>query len=250
MKRIQTICIALALILTPVLATAAPTQTFTPEQTAAVEKIVRELLTKKDPGIVIAAAKTYQEKVETKIAAKGKLAIKTEAKEIYYSPTSPVAGNPKGDVSVVEFFDYACGYCKQAQSSVVKLIKEDKNVRFVFKELPIFGKSSVLVSKAALASVRQGKYIAFHMALLKAKQRLNETRLMAIAKKVGLDTAKLKKDMNDKKIADIIEANQALASKLGVNGTPAFIIAGKLYPGAVPLKKMKELIAAARAAKK
>lgn len=249
MKHLQMICLVAALILTPVLAMAAPAQALTQSQ---IENIVRKLLTEKEPEIVINAAKAYQAKEEKNSLQRAQDTLSKQAKNIYEDPNSPIAGNPKGDVTVIEFFDYACGYCKKVKSTVTKLLKEDKNVRFVFKELPIFGPGSVTVSKIALASARQGndKYLAFHMALLSTEQRLTDKRVMAIATKVGLDVKKLKKDMVDPKIADMIKANQKLAADLGIQGTPAFIIGKTIFPGAVPYEKLTEEIATLRAAKK
>lgn len=249
MKQLKMICLAAALLLTPALAMAAPAQSLSQSQ---IEDIVRKLLTEKEPELVIKAAKAYQEQEEENALKRAQTALDKQAKNIYKDPNSPVAGNPKGDVTVIEFFDYACGYCKKVQSTVTKLLKEDKNVRFVFKELPIFGPASISVSKAALAAARQGqdKYFDFHMALMGSEQRLTEKRTMAIAKKVGLDVKKLKKDMQDPKIASIIEDNQKLAADLSIQGTPAFIIGKTILPGAVPYEKIKEEIASLRAAKK
>jgi len=250
MKKLQIILIALTIGLMPTINNTANAKEFTKAQKVEIEKIVKELLTKKDPSIVISAAQEYQAKEEAKITAKGKEAIKTESKNIFNNPTSPVTGNPKGNINIVEFFDYSCGYCKRAQETIKKILKEDKNVRFIFKELPIFGHSSIKVSKAALASVAQGKYVEFHMALMSSKKRLNEKEVMKIAKNIGLDTDKLKKEMNNPKIEAIIKENKELAIKLGVNGTPGFIIDKTLYAGAMPYKKMKEEIAKSRNAKK
>lgn len=248
MKKLQAICMALALTLAPVLAEASPMQSFSSEQRKEIERMVRELLVK-EPAIVIEAAQAYQEQAEKRASVQSAKALKTSSKEIFENPTSPSIGNKKGDVTVVEFFDYACGYCKKVQPSILKLLKTDKNVRVVFKELPIFGPSSLKVSKAALASDRQGKYFEFHTALMSERGRISDSKLISVAKKVGLDIDKLKKDMDDPKIEQIIKDNQELAGKLGISGTPAFIINDEIFAGAIPYKDMKVKIADLRKAK-
>ena len=219
----------------------------TEAQKAEVENVVRTLLTKKEPEIVIKAAQVVREQVETENEAKSKEVLDKSMDKVVNDPTSPVAGNPKGDVTIVEFFDYSCGYCKMAQETVAKLLGDDKNVKVIYKELPILGEGSVIASKAALASVAQGKYQKFHDTLMTNKGQFNETLVMKLAKDAGLDTDKLKKDMVDPKIEAIIKNNMDLAHSLGFQGTPTFIIAGKLYPGARPYDNMKSAIAEARA---
>ena len=158
-----------------------------------------------------------------------------------------VAGNPQGDVTVVEFFDYQCGYCKAVQADTQTLIKGDSKLRFVLKEFPILGPASVVASKAALASRGQGKYVEFHNALMAQRGQLDEAVIMRLAKSVGLDTDRLKKDMDSPDVLKVIAANQALAEKLNIRGTPAFVFGDELVPGAIKLDDMKRLTDAARA---
>lgn len=224
---------------------AAPTA-FTDAQKAAIEEIVRELLTKKEPDLVIKAAQEMQNKQETEIAAKSQQALATNKDKIYNDPNAPVAGNPKGNVTMVEFFDYQCGFCKTTYDNIMKLLAEDKNVKFVFKEFPILGPNSMVTSKAALASVKQGKYPKFHEALMRTKEQLSEDVVMRVAKTVGLDTDKLKKDMADESIEKMIKANLALGGEIGARGTPSFVIGDQVYPGAMQFDHMKKAIEDAR----
>ena len=252
MTSIKVVLLAFMIGLVPALATAAEATpglapaALTDAQKTAVEEVVRDLLTKKEPEIVIKAAQAMQEKMETEHAVKGQAAVGKNRDRLYNDPDSFVGGNPKGDVTVVEFFDYMCGYCKVAQEAVEKVLAEDKNVRLVYKEFPILGAGSMTASKAAIASVPTGKYIKFHNALMSSKDRLTETTIFAIAENVGLNVEKLKKDMADEKVEKIVKANLALAQEIGARGTPTFIIGEKVFPGAVPVEQLKEAIAAAR----
>lgn len=222
----------------------------TPAQKAEVEAVVRELLVKKEPEIIIRAAEAAQAKMEKETAQKGEEAIGKNLDKLVNDPDSPVGGNPKGDVTIVQFFDYSCGYCKMAQGHVEKLLSEDKNVRLVYKDLPILGDGSVKMAEAGLASVSQGKYQAFHNALMKLQKRPTEADVMEVAKSVGLDVEKLKKDMTSEKIKKIIESNRALAEELGIRGTPSFVIGGKLYPGAMQIDLLRDAVAKVRSANK
>jgi len=254
----KTLLLASVIALLPVISHAADKAPAAPETAAAaistlseaqkteVENIVRELLTKKEPEIVVRAAQAVRQQVETANEAKSAEALKNNLDKIVKDPTSPTAGNLKGDVTIVEFFDYSCGYCKMAQPTVLKLLGEDKNVKFIYKELPILGDGSVAASKAALASVAQGKYHQLHDALMSNKGQLTDESVLAIAKSVGINTDKLKKDMTDPKIENTIKANHDLAQMLGFQGTPTFIIGDKLFPGAMPYEKLTAAVAQVR----
>jgi len=248
MSSFKTVLIALMIGLMPTMAFAG--SALTDAQKTEVEAVVRELLTKKEPEIIIKAAEAAQGKMEKAASEKGQENITKYQQQLNNDPASPVAGNPKGDVTVVEFFDYSCGYCKMAQAHVEKLLGEDKNVRFVFKEFAILGPASVTASQAALASAAQGKYLDFHNALMKSKAHLDEGIIFEIASEVGLNVDKLKKDMKDDKIAKEMKDTHDLADALSIHGTPSFIIGGKLYPGALPYEQLKIAIDEARKAKK
>lgn len=251
MQRCKVLLLSCALCVLPLISQPAiAASALTDAQRTEVENIIRELITKKEPELIIRAAQTVQERMEKDSAVKGQQGVDKNIDKIVNDPDSPVGGNPRGDVTVVEFFDYSCGYCKMAQENVEKLLDEDRNIRFVYKELPILGPNSLTASKAAIASIPQGKYVQLHEALMKSKAPMNESNVMDIAKDVGLNIDKLKKDMESEKTAKILKANTALAKEIGAQGTPTFIIGGKLFPGAVSLDQMKEVIETARNTKK
>jgi protein-disulfide isomerase len=151
-----------------------------------------------------------------------------------------------GDVTVVEFFDYRCGYCKRASGTVAQLQKDDLKVRVVSKDFPILGDESVFAAKAALAARSQGKHHALQEALFAAKGELNAANVLKLASQIGLNTKKLATDMKNPELDSIIERNRALAKELGINGTPAFILGNELMPGAVELEPLKEAVSRAR----
>ena len=166
--------------------------------------------------------------------------------ELLNDPASPVGGNPDGDVTLVEFFDYQCPYCKRIFPSIQALLAEDRNLRYVFKEFPILGKESVFAARAALAARRQGKYLEFHMAVMSAKGKWTEAKVMRLAKTAGLDVDRLRRDMADGTVDAMIRRNLDLADGLGIFSTPVFIIGDTQIPGAVEIDTLKTLIARAR----
>jgi len=166
--------------------------------------------------------------------------------ELLDDPGSPVGGNRDGDVTVVEFFDYRCGYCIAMAPRLETLLEQDRNLRFVYKEWPILGPMSELAARAALAARRQGRYEDFHSALMRLRGRLTEATLFDAARRLGLDPERLRADMQSAEIDRVLRDNRALAAELGITGTPAFVIGDRLVPGAVPLGELKTVIAAAR----
>ncbi len=170
-------------------------------------------------------------------------------KSLFDDPGSPVAGNPNGGVTLIEFFDYHCAVCKSALRVVMTVIEEEPDVRLVFKEFPILGRESVVAARAALAANAQdpGKYVPFHIALMSSRGLLTEPRILRLARGVGLDPERLKTAMSKPEILQAIKRNWALADALRIRGTPAFVIGDKVIPGAVSLKTLKRYIARARA---
>jgi len=158
--------------------------------------------------------------------------ISDNANAIFRSPLAFVAGNPDGDVSVVEFFDYNCGYCKRALPDVVKLVDNDSKVRVVLKELPIFGEDSEAAAKAALAAHKQGKYFEMHQKLFTEPGKADKEKALRIAGELGLDTAQLEKDMADPEVQRSLDEAKELAQKLGLQGTPLYLIGDRVIPGA------------------
>jgi protein-disulfide isomerase len=214
--------------------TIAPTaggNTFSDEQKKAIGEIIKDYLIK-NPEIMIDVQTALDEKLQAQQDAKLTAFMTKNGKEIYRSPNSSVAGNPNGDITVVEFFDFNCGFCKRGLPQVQQLIKDDKNVRFVFKELPILSKGSEEAAKVALAAKRQGKYWEFHQAMLGSKGHADEASALKIAASLGLDMDKLKADMAGDDVKDELDRDLALAKKLGVNGTPHFLVGDKSIPGA------------------
>jgi len=175
-----------------------------------------------------------------------KEAIATHQRELLHDSTSPVGGDPAGEVTVIEFFDYRCGFCQRAAGSVTQLQKDDTHVRIVYKNFPILGVASVHPATAALASRSQVQHQAFHEVLFAAKGELAKEHIRQIANDVGLDTKKLVADMENPEWLAIIERNRALASDLGITGTPAFVVGTELVPGAIDLTTLKDLVARAR----
>jgi len=235
-----------ALALSAVAPAHAQSASFDGNQKAAIEKIVRDYLME-HPEVILQAVDAMQERQKTAEAEQARKALTENKQELLRNPADPVIGNPQGDVTVVEFFDYQCGYCKAVQADTQSLIKGDPKLRFVLKEFPILGPASLVASKAALASRGQGKYVEFHNALMAQRGQLDEAVIMRLAKSVGLDTDRLKKDMESPDVLKVIAANQALAEKLSIRGTPAFVFGDELVPGAIKLDDMKRLTDAARA---
>lgn len=220
---------------------------FTPAQTKELERIVHDYIIK-HPEVLIEAMQAAEEKEKADKLAGAEKSIRDQHNALYRDPESQIGGNPNGDVTIVEFFDYRCPYCKQVQPILEGLLATDRKLRIVYKEFPILGPASTYASKIALAARAQGKYDAFHHAMMDAKGSIDENVVDKVARSVGIDLAKAKIDMNAPAIDALIKKDFALADAINVNGTPAFIIAGKLYPGAMTLDELKKLIADARQA--
>src|SRR4051794_11785918 len=218
---------------------------FTPDQRKAIESIIHDYLTK-NPEVMLDALEAAKEKLSKDAHDKAGAALASRRQEVFEDPASPFAGNPKGDVSVVEFFDYRCPYCKQVEPSLEALLKEDRQLRLVYKEMPVLGQASIIAAKAALAARNQGKYDDFHRAMMNAKGQIDEAAVMKVAGSVGLDTDRLKRDMASPEVDRAIKANLDLADALDIRGTPGFVIGQEIVPGAVDLGTLKQLIADAR----
>jgi protein-disulfide isomerase len=218
---------------------------FTPQQRQAIEAILRDYLTK-NPEVMLDALQAAKDKMEGESRDKASAALATRRHEIFDDPDAPVAGNPKGDVSLAEFFDYRCPYCKQVVPAIEALLAEDRQLRFVYKEFPVLGPDSVTAARAALAARKQGKYDAMHRALMGVKGQINEAAVFKLASSVGLDLERLKRDMAAPDIDRMLKANANLAAALDIRGTPGFVIGNEIVPGAISLDALKQLIDAAR----
>jgi protein-disulfide isomerase len=209
------------------------------------EQRVREYLLK-NPEVIMEALQVLQGRQRAAEAENVKRTIVERREEILNDRAAPVGGNPAGDVTLVEFFDYNCPYCRKVAPTVVDLEEADPDLRLVYKEFPILGPGSQFAARAALASRKQGKYVPFHNALMQASEQVTEETVMEIARTVGLDTEQLKADMQDSAIQEAIARNLQLANALGITGTPSFVIGDRVVPGAADLTTLQGVIADAR----
>jgi protein-disulfide isomerase len=210
---------------------AEPSGAFTPVQRKEIESIIKDILIN-NPEVLLEAQNALEAKMDKIQADRMAVAIKEHAGELFRPAGSPVVGNVKGDVPVIEFFDYNCGYCKKAFTDVAKLMDKDKKVRVILKELPILAKGSEEASRIALAAKMQGKYWEFHRAMLETQGQANEASALRVAEKLGLDMARLKKDMASAEVKKEIDDTRQLATKMGIQGTPHFIVGDRIIPGA------------------
>jgi protein-disulfide isomerase len=196
-----------------------------------VEAIIKEYLVS-NPEVMMEVQSALEAKMDKIQSERTALAIKQNATEIFRPSGSPVVGNAKGDVTVIEFFDYNCPYCKKAFHEVAQLIEKDKQVKLIVKEFPILSKGSEEAAKVALAAKSQGKYWEFHRAVQEAQGQTNEAAALRIAEKLGLDMGRLRKDMASPDVKKEIDETRALAAKLGIQGTPHFLVGDRVIPGA------------------
>jgi len=224
------------------------------DQKAAIEEVIKNYLIKEHPEVVMQAMQELQKRDQASAATKTHDSITKDKAKIYEDADTPVGGNPKGDVTIVEFSDFQCGYCKMSEPFVEKILKEDKGVRFIYKDFPVLGPQSIMAAKVALAVFHQGgidKYVKFHDALLAKKEHLNDDMIYQSVKDVGLDPEKIKKEANSDAMQNHIQANLDLGIEIGVRGTPMFLIGDKVYPGAMQeYDQMKKAVDEARAAAK
>lgn len=212
--------------------------------------LVKEILLN-DPTILTQVIEKMQANQESVMLAKAKEGITKNKKELFSDPNAPVVGPADADVTVVEFFDYHCGYCKQALSSITKLLENDKKVRIVFKEYPILSEDSRLASKAALAvnRIAKDKYFEFHKAMFNVSGKIEERKILAETTKLGIDEDKMKKELYNPELETILNKNRELGSSIGAVGTPSIVIGDNFYPGAIPYEAMKKAVDDVRAAK-
>lgn len=215
-----------------------------PAARQSMEQVIEQYI-RAHPEVIEQSLQALEAKREAEEKAKQKVALAAHQQELLNDPRSPVSGNHSGDITVVEFFDYRCGYCKRAAGAVTQLQHDDRRVRVIYKDLPILGETSELAAKAALASQAQGKHQLFHEAMLAYKGDLTKESLLTLAGEVGLDTTKLEADMRNPEWQAVIDSNRALARTLGISGTPGFIVGTELVPGALDLNGLKDLIARA-----
>ncbi|MBL8836417.1 MAG: DsbA family protein [Alphaproteobacteria bacterium] len=224
-----------------------PGEPFTPAQRDALRQLMREYILQ-NPEVLIEALESLEERRRTEGEQRARQMLVERREQIFNNPANPVLGNPEGNVTVVEFFDYRCPYCKQMHAPINQLRNEDRQIRFVHIQLPILGPDSVIASRAALAARAQNRYPQFHDALMTARGNLDEAAIIRIAQSSGLDIARLRIEMSNPAILQALDANRRLAEELGVTGTPAFVIGDRLIPGAVDPATLRGMIQEARAA--
>jgi protein-disulfide isomerase len=214
---------------------------FTPQQKQELGDFIRQYLME-NPEVLRDAMQELERKQQAAEDSARSDSLKTMSSEVFRSQDDLVGGNPKGKVTMVEFFDYNCGYCKRAFPDVLKMVSEDKDLRLVMKEFPILSPESVYAARAALASQKQGKYWEFHLALMAHQGRIDEAVTDQIAQTTGLDLKRLKADMDAEEVSQIINRNMQLADSLKIQGTPAFIIDETVIPGAVGYEALAAVV--------
>ncbi len=213
------------------------------------EDRVRELVLetiRENPEIVMEAVAILEARQAEAQSASQSEVLARERDTLERNPNAPVLGNPEGDVTVVEFFDYNCPYCRRAKPEVEALLAADPNVRLVYREWPILGEGSVFATRAALAAREQGLYEEFHRAMMGMNGRTEESSVLRIAEDIGLDVAQLRRDMEAPEIDTHIETSMRLAQALGITGTPSFVIGDALVPGVVDVEQLQSLVSDAR----
>jgi protein-disulfide isomerase len=239
---LRTMCLTMTCLVACLMGGMAQADQFTPAQRAEIVAIVRDALMR-DPSILRDAIDAL--KADEGSQQNAQLAASRSRLE----QGSPVTGNPQGDVTIVEFFDTRCPYCRRLEPVMAKLLAADHGVRLVYKDLPILGPPSVLGSKALLAAHRQGGYEQLRDAIMAAPPQTTKAMIKEAAEGLGLDWPRLARDMDDPAIQAQIEENLKLAQAVGVHGTPAMLIGDTLIPGAVDLPELREAVAAARKGK-
>ena len=240
---------ALALCGAPLSASA---DSFSDAQRGDIETIVRNYLIA-HPEVLEEAMNELSKRQAAAEAEKHQAGVAKNADTIFNSPRGVTLGNKDGDVTFVEFFDYNCGYCKRAMTDMLDLMKSDPKLKVVLKEFPVLSQGSVEAAQVAVADRMQDpsvkKYIDFHQKLLGGRGAADKTRAMAVAKEVGLDMAKLEKDMASPEVKATLEENLKLAEAMGMNGTPSYVVGKQVVIGAVGVDNLKEKIGIARCGK-
>jgi protein-disulfide isomerase len=234
----------------------ASAQEFTPEQKAEIESMIGDYISRnpefiadylrQNPEILLEVSDILRARKIAQERQTAAFTLEAHRDRIERHPMTPSTGNANGDVTVVEFFDYQCPYCKRVFSYMMELEKEDRNLRVVWKEFPVLKPPSYFAAVAAMAADRQGKYMEYHRAVMGAKGRLTEARILDLAEGAGLDIGQLKIDMKDPEIKAYLEETKRLAEALGINGTPGFVVGDEVIGGAIDKANMKLYIRSAR----
>ena len=222
-------------------------QDFSTAQRGEIEKIIRDYLLA-HPEVLQEAIAELEKRQQVAETEKARSAVKNHSDALFNSPRQVTLGNAQGDVTFVEFFDYNCGYCKRALSDMVDLMKKDPKLKVVLKEFPVLGPGSVEAAQVAIAVRMQDpkKYLDFHQKLLMGRGQADKARALAVAKEVGLDTARIERDLKSEEVAKTLEESMKLAEALGLNGTPSYVIGNDVVIGAVGLATLSQKVQAAR----
>lgn len=213
----------------------------------AIERVVEDFLLR-NPELIERAMEALEAKREAAKERAAAAALDTYRRDLFETPASPVGGNVNGDVTLVEFFDYRCGVCRRVHPIVGELTTSDGKIRRVYVEWPILGPESVFAASAALAARHQGseKYLRFHDLMMESRGRLDRGKILSLAERAGLDRRRLERDLGATEIARIIKRNYEIATALGLNGTPSFVIGRKVIRGGRDLNTMRQIVAEAR----
>jgi protein-disulfide isomerase len=198
------------------------------------------------PDVIMQSVNQLEARQRAKDETDLQAIVKSRSDEIFRDAATPVSGNPNGDVTLVEFFDYNCPYCRQVVSVMIKAEEADPQLRIAYKEFPILGPNSTFAAKAALAANKQGKYVAFHRALYQVRGAVDPGKVKEVAMAAGLDMDRLNADMADPAIEAMIAKNVALAQALRINGTPGFVIGDQILRGATNFEALQTMIRTAR----
>jgi len=227
----------------------AQAQSFSSSQRTEIEKIIKDYLLA-HPEVLQEAMAELEKKQQLAETEKARSAIKNHSDALFNSPRQVVLGNPQGDVTFVEFFDYNCGYCKRALSDMTTLLSNDPKLKVVLKEFPVLGPGSVEAAQVAVAVRMQDKtgkkYLDFHQKLLGGRGQVDKAKALAAAKDAGLDMARIEKDLKSDEVGKTLEESMKLAEALGLNGTPSYVIGNDVVIGAVGLAGLTQKIQAAR----
>ncbi len=219
---------------------------FDAEEEDAIREIVRDYLLE-NPEVVYEAIQRLQEREQAAQSERRQQGLEAQRADLEDPGMLPVLGNPEGDVTLVEFFDYRCGFCRAVAADVLDAVEDDGNVRLIMREFPILGQDSVEAAQVALAASKQGVYQEFHLKLMTEVPSVNGERALALANSMGLDMDRLRADMQAPEINAELRRSFQVAEALDIGGTPAFVIAGQVVPGAISREQMEDLIAEARA---
>jgi protein-disulfide isomerase len=247
MTRLAGAAAALLMLALPVAA-----QEFSAPQKGEIERIIKEYLIS-HPEVLQEAIAELDKRQAAADVEKAKAAVAGNAETLFNSTRQVVLGNPKGDVTMVEFFDYNCGFCKKAMADMFELLKDDPKLRIILKEFPVLGPGSVEAAKVAVAVRMQDKtgkkYLEFHQKLLGGRGQADKARALAVAKEVGMDMKRIDTDMASDEIKVSIEESLKLAETLGLNGTPSYIVGSDVVVGAVGLDALRTKVSTARCGK-